>query len=47
MELLQGEDLGKRLRRQRTLPIDESLHILEQILRGLSAAHGSGSSTAT
>ncbi len=39
MELLQGEDLGKRLRRQRTLPIDESLHILEQILRGLSAAH--------
>jgi serine/threonine-protein kinase len=42
MELLRGEDLGKRLRRQRTLPIDESLHILEQVLRGLAAAHRQG-----
>lgn len=42
MELLQGEDLGKRLRRRRVLPIDEALHILEHVLRGLSAAHRHG-----
>jgi serine/threonine-protein kinase len=42
MELLQGEDLGKRLRRLRTLPIGDAVHILKQVLRGLSAAHRHG-----
>ncbi len=39
MELLEGEDLGKRLRRERTLPIADALHVTEHVLRGLSAAH--------
>jgi serine/threonine protein kinase len=42
MELLRGEDLGKRLRRERTLPIDVANHVVEQVLRGLSAAHRCG-----
>ena len=40
MELLSGETLGERLRRNRTgLPISESLSIATQVTRGLRAAH--------
>ena len=42
MELLLGEDLGKRLRRERTLAVDDALHVVLQVLVGLSAAHGQG-----
>ncbi len=42
MELLRGEDVGRRLRRCRTLPVSESLHIVAQILRGLARAHAAG-----
>jgi eukaryotic-like serine/threonine-protein kinase len=42
MELLRGEDLGKRLRRERTLPVGDAVHVVEQVLRGLSAAHRQG-----
>ncbi|HEY8042518.1 MAG TPA: serine/threonine-protein kinase [Polyangiaceae bacterium] len=42
MELLRGEDLGARLRRSRRVPLDEALHVVEQVLRGLVAAHGAG-----
>jgi serine/threonine-protein kinase len=42
MELLQGEDLGKRLRKQGRLPIELALHVLEQVLEGLSAVHQRG-----
>jgi serine/threonine protein kinase len=42
MELLRGEDLGARLRRERTVPLDESLHIVAQVLRGLARAHAAG-----
>ncbi len=42
MELLQGDDLGKRLRRERTLPVDEALRVADQLLRGLEAAHAQG-----
>jgi len=42
MELLRGEDLGTRLRRSRTLPEAESIHIVAQILRGLADAHEAG-----
>ncbi len=37
-----GKDLGKLLRRQRTLPVKVAIHVLEQVLRGLSAAHRQG-----
>jgi serine/threonine-protein kinase len=42
MELLRGEDLGARLRRLRRIPLDESLHVVRQVLRGLAAAHAAG-----
>jgi serine/threonine-protein kinase len=42
MELLRGEDLGQRLRRTRTVPLKESLHIIAQVLKGLARAHGAG-----
>ncbi len=42
MELLRGEDVGSRLRRLRRLPLDQSLHILAQMLRGLGRAHAAG-----
>ena len=42
MELLQGRDLGKRLRRDRVLPIAEALHVAEHVLIGLEAAHAQG-----
>lgn len=42
MELLEGEDLGKRLRRQRVLPLDAAVRVVDQVLSGLEAAHNSG-----
>jgi serine/threonine-protein kinase len=42
MELLEGEDLGGRLRRRRHLELDEALDIVEQVLVGLVAAHAAG-----
>ena len=39
MELLRGEDLGRRLRRCGKLPVAETLHIAAQALRGLADAH--------
>jgi eukaryotic-like serine/threonine-protein kinase len=42
MEFIEGESLGKRLRRDGTLPIDESRRIARQLLAGLGAAHDKG-----
>ena len=42
MELVVGEDLGGRLRRARHLPMDAALHVTEQLLEGLVAAHAAG-----
>jgi serine/threonine protein kinase len=42
MELLRGEDLGKRLKRVRRLGPRESLAIVDQVLQGLEAAHARG-----
>ncbi len=42
MEILRGEDLGQRLRRTRTIPVAEALHVTAQILRGLMRAHEAG-----
>jgi serine/threonine-protein kinase len=42
MELLQGEDLGKRLRRVKRLGVREALGIIDQVLEGLAAAHARG-----
>ena len=41
MELLRGESLFARLQRGR-IPLPEALRILDQIARGLDAAHGEG-----
>jgi serine/threonine-protein kinase len=42
MELLPGEDLGKRLRRVKRLGMREALGIVDQVLQGLAAAHARG-----
>lgn len=42
MELLRGEDIGKRLRRVKRLGVRESLAIVGQVLEGLAAAHARG-----
>ncbi len=42
MELLQGEDLGKRLKRERRLSLQITSGILTQIARGLRRAHDAG-----
>jgi serine/threonine protein kinase len=42
MELLQGEDLGKRLRRDHELPVAEATRIIVEVLAGLAAAHARG-----
>lgn len=42
MELLRGEDLGTRLRRQARLGVDEAVHVVAQTLRGLASAHAAG-----
>jgi serine/threonine protein kinase len=42
MELLRGEDVGARLRRLRTLPQADAIHVVAQVLRGLLRAHATG-----
>jgi eukaryotic-like serine/threonine-protein kinase len=42
MELLEGEDLARRLRARRRLGLDEALSLVEQTLAGLVAAHAAG-----
>jgi eukaryotic-like serine/threonine-protein kinase len=42
MELLRGEDLGQRLRRMGRVPLNEAMHIIAQVLKGLARAHGAG-----
>jgi serine/threonine protein kinase len=42
MELLRGEDLGERLRKSRTVPLSEALHVVAQVLKGLARAHAAG-----
>ena len=42
MELLEGESLGQRLRRQGPLPWEAARTITLQVLRALSAAHAAG-----
>jgi serine/threonine-protein kinase len=42
MELLRGENLGTRLHRQGCLSVAETVHVMEQVLRGLHRAHGKG-----
>jgi tRNA A-37 threonylcarbamoyl transferase component Bud32 len=42
MELLRGEDMGTRLRRDRRVPLDEAIHVVAQVLRGLARAHQAG-----
>ena len=39
MELVEGETLSSRLRRDGRIPVDEALAIVRQIIAGLSAAH--------
>jgi serine/threonine protein kinase len=42
MELLEGEDLGQRLRRDGNMPIDQALHVVAQVLVALGSAHEAG-----
>ena len=42
MELLRGEDLGQRIRRDGRLDLEDALDIAAQILRGLARAHEAG-----
>jgi eukaryotic-like serine/threonine-protein kinase len=42
MELLSGEDLRARLRRQGKIPLPEVVHIAGQVLRALMRAHAEG-----
>ncbi|MCU0682279.1 MAG: protein kinase [Polyangiaceae bacterium] len=42
MELLPGETLGERIRRLGHLSVEETVHVLCQVLRGLQRAHAAG-----
>jgi eukaryotic-like serine/threonine-protein kinase len=42
MELLPGETLGARIRRLGRLSVEETVHVLCQVLRGLQRAHAAG-----
>jgi len=42
MELLEGEDLGERLRRERRLPLEVAARILTQAAKALRRAHDAG-----
>jgi len=42
MELLRGEDLGARLRRERKIALADTMHVAAQVLKGLARAHAAG-----
>jgi serine/threonine protein kinase len=42
MELLEGEDLGARLRREKRLPLPQVVSLMNQLAKGLRRAHESG-----
>ena len=42
MELVDGEDLGALMRREKRVPIERALEIIRQVCRGLEAAHAQG-----
>jgi serine/threonine-protein kinase len=42
MELLEGEDLGARLKRERRLPLAQVVTLMSQVAKGLRRAHESG-----
>ena len=42
MELVPGETLAERVKREGAVPVDEALAIAKQIADALEAAHGSG-----
>lgn len=42
MELLSGEDLRSRLKREGRLPVADAIHITGQVLRALARAHAAG-----
>lgn len=42
MELLRGEDLGERLRQTTRVPLNEAMHVVAQVLKGLARAHAAG-----
>lgn len=42
LELLDGEDLSQVLERRGKLGLDETAHLIAQVLEGLAAAHGQG-----
>src|SRR5262245_50494984 len=42
MELLEGENLGQRLKRLGRLGLEDAIMVLTQICKGLKAAHGAG-----
>ncbi len=42
MELLEGEDLGQRLRREGRMPLRDALHMAAQVLVALGVAHERG-----
>jgi serine/threonine protein kinase len=47
MELVEGESLSDLLARERRLPVDRTLDVLQQIAAALAVAHAAGSSTGT
>ncbi len=42
MELVEGRRLDEVLEKEKTLPLERALHILEHVLRGLGHAHAAG-----
>lgn len=42
MDLLRGENLAHRIKREDKMPVERALHIADGILAGLEAAHASG-----
>lgn len=42
MQFIEGQSLAQRLRREKPLPVDETVAIVEQCLAGLEAAHAQG-----
>ncbi len=42
MEVLRGEDLRTRLKREKRVPVSDAIHISGQVLRALARAHAAG-----